>query len=504
MKKIFLFLFLLSFSFSVSFAKDYEADLIIVGGGWSGLIAGVAAHEAGVKTIILEKQPTLGGQGVLLGANTAWGHELTAVDGKKSSIDEVYKKYMEYSRYLPNGLLMRKLLKEMPESITWMVNHGIKYTPIVFEGNTNVLFIDGGGAVAVAEFNRIISNSRYVTALTETPVKHLIIEKGAVTGVIAENDGEEVRVKGKYVILASGTITGDQEMMKQYAPQIPSNIHVFGNQGRTGDGIKLALEAGAKVQKIISTLDSEAGHTLGMQGTERTFTPEKAALYNAVRLPYLWINQRGKRFVDEGVSAMMYQGNALISNNNMYYSIFDEPVKNDLIKGSGIPIGGGLSFLPPGAKLEKLDEGLELGYKSGYAFKANTLDELADKLGVDKATLKATVARQNQFAKNKYDDDLLKDPKFLRVLDKGPFYAVKAEHTINGLNGGVYCDENLQVIREDLSPIQGLYVTGILIGGINSDTYPMLITAGGGSGFGMSASRIIVRNVANELKTVKK
>jgi fumarate reductase flavoprotein subunit len=150
---------------------------------------------------------------------------------------------------------------------------------------------------------------------------------------------------------------------------------------------------------------------------------------------------------------------------------------------------------------------LEKAYAKGYAYRANTIEELAKLIGVDPKILRATVDRQNELAAKGKDDDFVKDPKYLHKYVKGPFYALKGEHTVISSNGGIQCNEKFQVIKDDLSVIPGLYVTGVLIGSTVGDTYPFKamtppISALGGTstGFGVAASRMIVEDIAADLK----
>jgi predicted oxidoreductase len=95
---------------------------------------------------------------------------------------------------------------------------------------------------------------------------------------------------------------------------------------------------------------------------------------------------------------------------------------------------------------------------------------------------------------------LIKDPKLLRSYTTGPFYAIKAVHKVLSTNGGIQCDNNMNVIDTNLNPIPGLYVAGVMVGSQVGETYPMGIQGGTSTGFGMAAARIIIRNAAAELK----
>jgi fumarate reductase flavoprotein subunit len=482
------------------YAKDYNVDLAIIGGGWSGLIAGVAAGEAGLKTVILEKMPATGGGGNWVGVTSAFG--TPGVTG----LDEAYTTYMDFTHSAPNSLLIRRLMNEIPNNVQWLIDHGVKFVDFEIFGGRVRIFAEDGGATIMANFITRLNKMENVTILTETPAKQLIVAKnGAVNGVIAENtDGETVRVNAKNTIIATGPIVGNPEMLKKYMPYLNDGYKVEGPSGRTGDGITLALQADARIDSRIG-LDSEAAHNFNPTNRyimTKSKDQEAHALHIAANLPYLRVNKFGKRFMNESLQDPQSQAHALSFNNNVYWLILDEELKNRLINEGLDAMGISITLVPMywnAPKLSALDSGLEKAYKNGYAYKANTIEDLAKLIKVDPKTLRATVDMQNEFAKNKYDADFLKTPNFLHVYNKGPFYAIKGEHTILSSTGGIQCNENLQVIRDDLSVIQGLYVTGSIIGSTEGDTSPMQVAAGtGGTGFSISASRLIVQHIVSQ------
>jgi fumarate reductase flavoprotein subunit len=481
--------------YSAAFGKDYNVDVAIVGGGWSGLVAGVAAGDAGLTAVILEKMPTAGGSGVYVGGTAA-----TGFFPEQLTTDRGFTRYQEFTHHVPDSRVMRALFKELGNNITWLQEHGVSFSMSI-EGRVYG-FREGLGANVVKNFNDRINKMDNVTLLTETKANRLIVENGQVKGVIGDNDGETIRVNAKYTILATGGIVDNPEMMKKYVPTLGDNYRVIGSKGRTGDGITLAQQAGAKIDPIIG-VDTEAGHTMNHSEIAiHVLDPEMEPLHAVIKLPFIRVNQRGERFMPETINQFHMERHAIERNNNVYYTIIDEEIKNDLIN-KGIDDMGLYRAGEPAitrSKLPGLATGLEKAYAKEYAFKADTIQDLAKLIKVDPKILQATIDRQNTFAKNGRDEDFLKDPKYLHNYVKGPFYAVKAEHTLLGTVGGVQCTDTFQVIREDLSPIPGLYVTGTLIGAQVGDTYPMLVQGGTSSGFGVAASRVIIANIAKELK----
>jgi fumarate reductase flavoprotein subunit len=504
MKKFLVLLVL--FTCTVASAREYTAELAIVGGGWSGIIAAVAAGEAGINTVVLEKNPTTGGGGVYIG-----GINATGAPGMLS-VDEGFSNYMEATHNVPDGRAVRAAYGGLARNIQWLKDRGVKFGESM-DGKV-LMFGGAGGSDIMKNMNSRLEKMKNVTILTETPVKQLIIDKNnAVIGVIAENDGEEVKVNAKYTIIATGPIVNSPEMIAKYAPYMGTGYKVLGAPNRTGDGINLAKQAGAKIDTIIA-MDTEAGHTMDHNSPSAISDPEMMALHILVKNTILRVNSVGKRFMNEatavvrfdfGDAVLLYHEelHAIARNNNIYYTILDEKLKNDLINKSAEEAGISKALTPYGLKGEKLGAlagGLEKAYAKGYAFKANTIEELAQKLNMNPKTLKATVDRYNELADKNADTDFVKPAKYLYKYGKGPYYAIKAEHTIISSNGGIQANENFQVIREDFSEIPGLYVAGVMLGSQVGDTYPMMKGGGTSSGFGISASLTIVENIAKELK----
>jgi fumarate reductase flavoprotein subunit len=348
----------------------------------------------------------------------------------------------------------------------------------------------------------MLSKMDSVTILTESPATDLIVENGAVTGVIAQNGADKIRVNGKYILIATGPIVDSPEMMKKYVPWFGEGYRIYGMGGRTGDGITLALQANAKIDPIIG-VDVETGWTMGLRQSysywEMGKDLEIQTLHNLVKFPVLRVNMRGDRFMDESIQFFHRETHAIARNNNVYWAVYDESLinrlKNEGIDAVGFPriMFGGV----PESKMTAVDSALDRAYEAGYAVKADTVEELARKIGADTQTLKDTLARYNDLAEARKDDDFLKDPALLYNYSGSPFIAIKGVSTIISSNGGIQCDTNFNVIDQNMRPIPGLYVGGVMVGSTIGDTYPM---GGTSSGFGAAAARVVMENAAKELR----
>ena len=212
--------------------------------------------------------------------------------------------------------------------------------------------------------------------------------------------------------------------------------------------------------------------------------------------PDLWVNQSGERFCDESIAfSETSSGNANVRHKEGYtYSLFDESIKQ-LILEKGIERGVGEDNLP-GMRPLNFDKELQAALERGTTelFVANSIEELAGKMGIDPATLKATVDEYNGFCDKGHDDLFAKNPKYLRPL-KGPkFYAVKSRTICLGSLGGIRINRNMEVVDKKGEVIPGLYAGGFDAGGMYGDSYCIHDSSGLSSGFALNSGRIAARN----------
>ena len=198
-----------------------------------------------------------------------------------------------------------------------------------------------------------------------------------------------------------------------------------------------------------------------------------------------------------------FAGNALVKFGGTAISIFDADTRKYMVETNGVdtPIG---EFVHIGDKLPKFDEELqkEIATGNNKAFVVNSIDELAQKLGLDAAILKETIAQNNEFADRRVDGQFFKNAKFLRPVKTPPFYVVKLHPTMLGTLGGVRIDEKMQAVDKDRRPIPGLYVVGNDAGGLYGDTYDLLMS-GSTIGFAINSGRIAGENAAKYIAGAK-
>ena len=320
--------------------------------------------------------------------------------------------------------------------------------------------------------NRIIRNTR---------AKYLEKDSdGRVTGFIAEGeDGKYRRFKGKKaVILATGDIGGDPEMLAKYCPLAlkPKKNGYFPAGLNTGDGHKMAFWAGAAMEDASWALSL---HLISY------------AMYSFF---FLHVNRLGKRFMNEDTWSQAKSIRILMQpqwgDGDWAFSVFDSKWFEEI--GERVHLAGGQFTEPllqeygqPWDEKNGVREAIEAYIQKGACHVADTLEELAEKMEVPADTFVATVNRYNELVKLGVDLDYGKRSELLTSIEKPPYYALKFGPAILNVFGGVLTDLNMRVLDNSQNPIPGLYAVGNVAGGLHGVDYPLLLN-------GNSHSRALV------------
>lgn len=310
----------------------------------------------------------------------------------------------------------------------------------------------------------------------ESELTELVLEDGRVTGVRLLRDGETVTVHARHgVVLASGGFEKNLEMREKYQRSPISADWTTGAPTNTGGGIEAGITAGADVALMD---DAWWGPTIPLTGGPYFCLSER-------NLPgAIIVNQAGRRYANEAspyVDAVhaMYDGEAATGVPHIpSWMVLDQRYRNRYLFAG---LGPRQPF--PGR-----------WYKHGTLFKSDTVEGLAEQIGVDPAGLAETVSRFNEMARTGVDTDFHRgdsaydkyygDPTnkpnpCLGPIGQAPFYAVKIVPGDLGTKGGIVTDEHARALRPDGSVIEGLYAAGNASAAVMGHTY-----AGAGSTIG--------------------
>lgn len=478
--------------------KVYEADVVVVGAGTAGTVAGVSAVEGGLKVVMLEKNLFAGGAGNYMEGSFAAESFMQKKAGIKLTKTEAFNRMASYHHWRVNAPLLKKFVDLSGDTIQWVWDHGVHWKEVKTAWRDNPLMTwhiyPSAGSLPKAMVETFTAKGG--TLLLGTPAKKLIIEDGKVKGVEAvDDDGEKVTVKAKNVILATGGYNFNTDLVKKMTgiEMIP-----VGAPGRTGDGIKMAMDAGA------------VGDNMGPMMINGAFMPaEGEAICNGpnkelralFRQGLLYVDGTGTRFFNEELTIdWPTASNAIARSGEWTYIVFDEKTKKEIeTKGKGYlnPCG---NFIQRGQAATELDKLIADNVKKGNVFVGNTIEEVAKKAGMDPANLKASCDAMTKYARQGRDDQFGKDPYYLREVATGPFYVIRGKlNTLTSLNG-VKVTADLQVVDKNDHVIPGLYAVGHDAGGVYGDSYDLKIGEGTASAFALNSARLAVMHILSEQK----
>jgi fumarate reductase flavoprotein subunit len=469
-----------------------ETDVVVIGSGVSGLAAALTAAEGGAKVIVFEKQRSLGGSSNFFQGIFAVESDMQRARYITYSRDQAFKNIMEYSHWRANARLVRAFVNESAGTIAWLQQQGVEFidAAINMPDAPRTYHVVKGEGEAVVKVLATRAKEKGVDLRLATPVKKILKQGDRITGVVAEEDGQDIQVVSKAVIVASGGYANNKEWIKKYSGfDLDINLIPIGNVDKMGDGIRMAWEVGA-AEEGMGTLEM---FRVGPVGPDFAM---KGQIEFAVVQPDLWVSPRGERFCDEGIAFYDTSvGNANARFKEGYtYSLFDDSIKQRLLE-NGIDRNVAWENLP-GSRPVDFDKELNAALEKGTTeiFAADSIEKLAVKMKVDPAVLKATVDEYNRFCEKGHDDLFAKDPKYLRPL-KGPkFYAAKARTVFLGTKGGIKINHKTEVVDKKDKVIPGLYAVGFDAGGMWGDSYSIKDSSGASAGFAINSGRIAGRN----------
>ena len=455
-------------------------DIVILGAGAAGCTAAEAASSEGASVVCCEKFSTFSAHGIDIGSVGTKVHKENGVEIDKALAarlihewgqhqanyflirtytersGEVLDYYIDMARDV--GLTVR-LNDEMTARADWN-NLDDRYKQYqsahVFELTDRCHYKErkwSAGYFVEMVYDR--AKSQGVDFRFNTSAERLMTENGSVTGVIVkDNDGYKKLIARNGVIMATGGISDNKEMMSLWCPaalrsDFFENYPVGGNMG---DGIVMGVWAGAAITRCNP---APIIHPVNL-----------SVLSPGMNTSWLTVNRYGRRFSSEMAWEPIVTNARLNAPGNVMYAIWDSDYKDHLIKQEPL-------------KAEKLlagiDEGFSKAVESGEYTKADTLRELAGKIGVPADALQRTIDKYNRWCELGRDDDFGVPERFLSPVRKRPFYASRISAWLLSLPHGLHVDHNSQVLTEDDEPIGGLFAVGNVQGDFFANSYPVTL-----------------------------
>jgi succinate dehydrogenase/fumarate reductase flavoprotein subunit len=442
---------------------DKEVDVVIVGTGHAGLAAAITAADAGAEVVVLEKM------------KKEWEGGNSKVSGNMWWTPTDVPQAVQYIEALSYGLTGKECIQALAEEMTklndWLAQLGINRTPLgVFQPEHPELpgaacvrtWSNNGGASGRLWIPlRAQVEKRKVEVMYEAPAKALIqMPSREIAGIQAEVAGKPYCIKArKGVILCCGGFEFDFEMQKQFLPGWP--IYGLGSPGNTGDGIRMAQQAGAALWHMNNPLAGLGGIVV----------PEFAPVVIPVNFMgpgYIRVDKFGKRFMSEdrpsrhgfGVKEFILYFDGVTGDFPRLpcFAVFDETMR---LRGPLGSTGWKFGWFSWYSGYEwSRDNSKEI--EKGWIVKGESASELAAKLGMKPEDLEATISRYNENCKQQVDPDFGRPKQNLVAIDKPPFYAVKLFPIMFNTQGGPKRNSKCQVVDPQDQPIPRLYSAGEL------------------------------------------
>lgn len=419
------------------------ADYVVVGGGAAGLMTAMELGQKG-KVVLLEKMPALGGTSIM-SKGFVWSIDssLNKATGKGISADQMFEYYktkageenfnaplfqamLDVSGSVVDGLLA----KGMPFNAEKMISGTPNYPELV------CLTVNGEGPAMIAKFKELLNGSN-VEILLNTRAEELIIKDGAVQGVNVDSEGKKYAILAQKTILATGGFPKSAELMAKYNAEFADNV-AFSGSGDTGDGITMAMKAGAQLV---------GDGVLGIWGMNELYG-YVGSIGSLVRQTAVYVNKEGERFVNEKRYYAEVHKELNKITDKLAYGIFDSS-KAELV------------------------ENLEKALAENLSVKADSLEELAAKLQIPAENFQSAIEKYNKAYADGADGEFGIKNKVMTPVLKAPFYAVSVRPTVIGTIKGLKVNSKTEVLNEKNEVIPNLYAVGeLIIGNFVNNEYP--------------------------------
>lgn len=454
---------------------DREYDVLVVGGGNAALCAAITAREQGATVLLVEHAPR-----TTRGGNSRHTRNLRVMHAAPTPVlTEAYpeEEYWEDLNRVTNGQtdehLARMVIRESERATEWMIAHGVVFQPSLTGtlnlSRTNAFFLGGGKALVNAYFRA--AETLGIDILYDTEVRALQIEGDAVRRVEMTSQGFPTEVRAKTVVASSGGFQANIDWLREYWGEAADNFRIRGTPYAQGTVLKNLLD-----QDVASVGDPTQCHAVAIDARAPKFDGGIVTRLDCV--PYsIVVDRDGKRFYDEGEDVWPKR-----------YAIWGRLVAQR---------PGQVAYSIIDAKSE------QLFMPSVFpAIRADSIQELADKLGLDASKLSATTREFNAAVRpGRFDNHVLDgcategiDPpktNWARAIDTPPFMAYPLCPGITFTYLGVKVNDHAQVLFNDGRPVANLFASGEIMAG-------NILGKGYLAGFGMTLGTVFGRIAGRE------
>ncbi len=442
--------------------QKIKYDLIIAGAGSAGMPCAILAAEQGANVLVIEKSDQVGGTLHLsAGHLSAGGTRRQRAMHIDDSPDQHYADVMRVCRHTADPKLLRLAVDEAPHTLDWLDDLGFAFdpttpklvfghvpyqTPRTYWGTERAFSIF---KVLKPLWDRYVDSGQITVKLGHA-MQSLVVDNDRVIGLVADKNGENITFVGKNVVLTTGGYAANPAFFAKVHPQRPRLLSTAALTS-TGDGIIVAQQVGGVFRGAEQHISSLGGIEAESGSGRVDYWTLWGMFFTAKYRPprEIYVNANGQRFLNEDELDPDARERIIAQQpGERFWAIFDDA---SIDKGDGLIRDWDGDQIRAAAQSEK------------FAWRANTLAELADKTGLPAKALQITVAEYNQAVGRRTDPAFgrhtLADP-----IAQAPFYALLTYTSSLISFGGLHVDEHLQVLDAQGLPITGLYAAGEILG----------------------------------------
>lgn len=486
--------------------ETVETEVLVCGVGTGGWITALTAAEGGARVLAIERgaAPTKIKEDI--GAINSRLQLESFAEFPEFQIDktEALQELVRYASGYVDSDLIKVWINESGETVDWLTYflEGTGHWFMQFEGGIgDQKHPERDKAFATGHSPHPRENKPDDVDLNSDMLNHLqelggelrcntaLVKleqdaSGKVTGIIAKDstDDHYVRINAsKGVVIATGGYARNNDMMLALQPQtMKMKVDVPIGSAGDGSGIKAMLWAGGEMDPCHASMMFNRASCLP---TETAGYETRGKWYWFGEQPFLKVNLNGKRFCNESGPYEFMLHSMYMQPNHTYCDIFDANAKQYAEQFDEVGCcrlfpfdNGAISNRDFDACWREMTEGENSHLELGYLQKADTLEELAEKLNIPVDNFVESVKRYNELCKKGVDEDYGKSVHRMTPVDTAPFYGIRTCAWHLTTLDGVRINTDMQVIREDGTVIEGLYATGDCTGGVFANNYPNLFT----------------------------
>lgn len=466
---------------------DMEADAVVVGAGGAGMAATIRLQELGKQVILVEKTYRLGGSISVSGGNqVVTGSKLQAEAGVT---DDTAESMVEDFQANGEGICVPDLISLYANNVgattDWVHEYcGVEYNmegglhDLAEYSHDRELAYEGGGAGATEHLRKAVADSG-AEVMTCTTAESLIVENGAVTGVVAKGeDGTTYNIHAASVVLATGGYGNSDDWLTD---ELKNDSLYYGLTTSTGDGLTMATADDVNAATLMLEYAKQYPNGVEVSAGRAKSTIDGNLL--VWPMSTILVNPEGERVVNEKASNHDILEVELQQTDSMLYLLMDQ--ENYDVWSSKLPNTG---------FNQKAVEGyLEANGTSTPVFAhADSIAELAGIVGLDPAVLQATVDDYNAGVEAGTDEFGRSGDYLKTKIGEGPYYLVEQKPRYATTMGGLVVNTSLQVQNVDGETIDGLYAAGEVVGGVMGSNSP----SGANNGWALTSGKLAAESIA--------